>query len=280
LKIIRLALILPGLILAACQLLMGPPPPTVARAPAVAQPRAIKSGLGIDLPTDASDVLNELKDSRIEFVARYYRSAISHWPPLSASEARRLSAMGLKIVAVFEPYSPDSQYYSYFSGYDDAITAYRQAKAIGQPAGSAIYFAIDFNAQSLEPVDQYFRGVAAGFTAASGGHAEYKVGVYGSGAVCDAVKQAGLAQYSWLSNSTAWSGSLDYDDWNIRQGDPLADLSFNQDSDEAKSEYGGFRLDGYDIAAPDQGSVPGDVAAPRAPPQEEQRLSGTIAPAF
>src|SRR5579875_2949202 len=93
------------------------------------------------------------------------------------------------------------------SGYNDAITAYGEAKAVGQPAGSAIYFAVDFNAQRLAPIERYFRGVAAGLAAAGGGRAEYKIGVYGSGVVCAAIKQAGLAQYSWLSNATAWSGS-------------------------------------------------------------------------
>jgi hypothetical protein len=44
------------------------------------------------------------------------------------------------------------------------MAAYRQAIAVGQPAGSAIYFAVDFNApsQSLRPINQYFRGIAAG----------------------------------------------------------------------------------------------------------------------
>jgi hypothetical protein len=267
----RLIPLFAALVLAACH--GAPtPPPVVEKPPPFAQ-RNIQPGRGIDLPTDGRDVLDELKNSRLEFVARYYRTAISHWPPLTAEEAQRLSSLGLKIVAVWEPFSPDPQYYSYFTGYDDAIAAYHQAKAVGQPSGSAIYFAIDFNAQSLEPVDQYFRGVTAGFAAVSGGHADYKVGVYGSGAVCEEVKQAGLAQYTWLSNSTAWSGSLAYDGWNIRQGFRAGDLSFNHDSDEARGEYGGFRLDG------EEESVPGDIAAPRTPP-EEKRLTGMLAPAF
>jgi hypothetical protein len=213
---------------------------------------AVGPAQGIDLPIDASDVLNELKGSHIDFVARYYRSPASRWPALSPSEAQRLSSLGLNIVAVWEWHSGTPEYFTYASGYNDALTAYRQAKAVGQPAGSAVYFAVDFNAQgqALSAVDQYFRGIAAGFAAASGGNAEYKVGVYGSGAVCDAVKRAGLAQYSWLSNSTAWAGSLGYDGWNIKQGGRFAELSFNHDGNEARAEYGGFRLARFDIAAP------------------------------
>src|SRR2546427_6218300 len=39
-----------------------------------------------------------------------------------------------------------ADYFSYGQGYSDAVAAYRQAKGIGQPPGSAIYFAVDFNA--------------------------------------------------------------------------------------------------------------------------------------
>jgi hypothetical protein len=62
------------------------------------------------------------------------------------------------------------------------------------------------------------------------------------------MKRIGLARYSWLSNSIAWSGSTGYDDWNIRQGDPMPELSFNQDSDETRGEFGAFRLAGSGIA--------------------------------
>jgi hypothetical protein len=277
LKLAKLIPVLPALILAACHGRPGPAPTidpalAIGPVPTIAPPRSIGSAIGstigstqgIDLPTDASDVLNELKDSPLAFVARYYRDPTSRWPALSAREAQLLSSLGLKIVAVWEPHFPDPAYFSYFSGYDDAITAYRQAKAVGQPAGSAIYFAVDFNAQALAPIEQYFRGIAAGLAVASSGRAEYEIGVYGSGAVCDAVKRAGLAQYSWLSNSIAWAGSLGYDDWNIRQGGPLAELSFNHDSDEARDDYGGFRIANYRIAAPYAGAGLGAAAITQA----------------
>jgi hypothetical protein len=202
---------------------------------------AYKGPLGIDLAIDTSNVVEELRGSRIEFVARYYRDPTSSLPALSSQEARKLASLGLQIVAVWEQNSPDPENLSYSFGHRDAVSAYKQAKAIGQPAGSAIYFAIDFNAHELEPAKEYFRGIAAGLTAASGGRAEYKVGVYGSGAVCDAIKRAGLARYSWLTKATSWDGSLDYDDWNIKQGEALP-FSFDNDSDEARGDYGGFRL--------------------------------------
>jgi len=233
----KLGWLFPVLVLAACA---GEPPPVV-----VAAPKAVGLARGIDLPIDARDVSNELKESRLDFVARYYRDPASRWPTLSAEEARMLSSAGMSLVAVWESHSHKRDYFSYASGYSDALSAHRQAKAIGQPGGSAIYFAVDFNAQEPDvrgPVDQYFRGVHAGLAAAAGQARAYRVGVYGSGAVCDYLKRARLAEYAWLSNSTAWSGYDSFTDWNIKQSGRSPLLSFDQDSNEARGEFGSFRV--------------------------------------
>jgi hypothetical protein len=234
----NLVLMLPILALSACA--SPPPPPVVVEAF-----RARGPAQGIDLPTDARDVSQELKGSRLDFVARYYRDPASRWPTLSAAEARTVSAAGMRLVAVWEWHSHRPDYFTQASGYADAIAAHRQAKGIGQPPGSAIYFAVDFNAQQPDirgPVDQYFRGVAAGLRATAQGAPEYRVGVYGSGAVCDYLKRSRLAEYAWLSNATAWSGYDRFADWNIKQGKQLPSLSFSHDSNEASGEYGGFQV--------------------------------------
>jgi len=233
----KLGWLIPVLVVAACS---APPAPPVVEAP-----RPVGLARGIDLPIDARDVSNELKESRLDFVARYYRDPASRWPTLSAAEARMVSSAGMSLVAVWESHSHKRDYFSYASGYYDALAAHRQAKAIGQPAGSGIYFAVDFNAQEPDvrgPVDQYFRGVHAGLAVAAGQAREYRVGVYGSGAVCDYLKRARLAEYAWLSNSTAWSGYDSFTDWNIKQSGRSPLLSFDQDSNEARGEYGSFQV--------------------------------------
>ena len=272
----KLALSFTALLLAACQS-EPTPPPAIAEVPRSAGP-----AWGIDLPTDASDVLGELKTIPLAFVARYYRDPASRWPTLTASEVQRLSALGVKLVTLWEWHSRDPAYFSYASGYNDALNVYRQAKTVRQPAGSAIYFAVDFNARdaALQQVDQYFRGVAAGLVAAGGGRPEYKIGVYGSGAVCAEVKAAGLAQYSWLSGSTAWDGTLSYTGWNIQQaaqGARFGALSFNHDANEARDDYGGFRLAGFDGAPSPVDRTPPDVATlrPQAP-KPDHSLAGVI----
>jgi hypothetical protein len=200
---------------------------------------------GIDLATDAGRVIDAIRGANLDFVARYYRSPTSRWPALSASEARLLSSSGLNVVAIWESASDHASYFSRLSGVDDSTSAYHQAQAIGQPARSAIYFAVDFDALETDivgPINQYFRGIADGFAAAGGETPDYAVGVYGSGAVCRALTQAGLADYSWLAMSRGWAGSRAFTDWNIKQGTALSSLPFDHDSDEAADDYGGFRV--------------------------------------
>lgn len=234
----RLGFVLPLLFLAACG--GAPQHPSLITAKPV---RGIARG--IDMALDSRDVAQELKGSGLHFVARYYRSPMSRWPALSAEEARTVSANGMKLVAVWEYLSNKPEHFTYERGFSDALTAYQQARAIGQPSGSAIYFAVDFNAQ--EPyisgaIQQYFRGVRAALAAAGGGVPPYRVGVYGSGAVCAYLKRIRLADYAWLSASSAWSGTRDFGDWNIRQGPRSTLLSFDHDINDAKDDYGGFTV--------------------------------------
>jgi hypothetical protein len=232
----RLGFALLMLALAACSGV----PPLIAELP---PPARIGPPQGVDMPSDARDVSKELKSIRLGVIASYYVDPASRWPTLSRAEAGVLSAAGFKIVAVWEFHSHKPEYFSYASGYADAISAYRQARSVGQPAGSAIYFAVDYNAQPPDiygSIDRYFRGIAAGL-AAVGGSAQYRVGVYGSGAVCAYLKHFRLAEYAWLSNSTAWSG-YNFAGWNIKQLKASPSLSFGHDLNEARDDYGGFQV--------------------------------------
>jgi hypothetical protein len=233
----RLGLVLPLLLLAACS--------SAPQHSRWLMPRIGGLARGIDLPIDSRDVAQELKGSGLHFVARYYRSPMSRWPTLSPEEARAVSSNGMKLVAIWEYLSRRPEHFTYERGYADAIAAYQQARAVGQPSGSAIYFAVDYNAQERDiagAINQYFRGVRAALAAAGGGTPPYRVGVYGSGAVCDYLKRVRLADYAWLSASTAWSGSRDFGNWNIKQGRRSPMLSFDHDINDARDDYGGFTV--------------------------------------
>jgi hypothetical protein len=233
----RLGLVLPLLLLAACS--SAPQTRPVTAPPVGGRAR------GIDMALDSRDVAQELKGSGLHFVARYYRSPLSRLPPLSVEEARTVSSNGLKLVAIWQYQSNRPEHFSYERGYADAVAAYQQARAVGQPNGTAIYFAVDYNAPDRDiagAVQQYFRGVHAGLAAAGGGSQPYKVGVYGSGAVCLYLKRMQLAEYTWLSASTAWYGSSDFGEWNIKQGRRTTLLSFDHDINETQGDYGGFTV--------------------------------------
>src|ERR1700737_2582946 len=59
---------------------------------------AYKGPLGIDLAMDTSNVVEELRGGRIDFVARYYRDPTSSPPALSSQEARKSSYLGWKMI--------------------------------------------------------------------------------------------------------------------------------------------------------------------------------------
>ena len=275
-KFAKLASLLGALVLAACQ---SAPPPSIAMAP---QPSA-NPIRGVDLAIDSTGVVNQIKAARLNFVARYYRDPASRWPALSPREIQQLATLDANVVAVWEWHSRNPANFNYATGYNEAQSAYRQAKSIGQPPGSAIYFAVDFNAsrQDLYWVDQYFRGVRAGLAAAGNGRPEYKVGVYGSGAVCALIKGERLAEYSWLSGSTAWEGTSGYTAWNIKQA-PLGmrypSLSFDHDVNEAREDYGGFRFaKGLDAVSAVATAAPDTSAAPQAPSPEPSFIDRLMA---
>lgn len=293
-NLIRLGPIFAALVLAACE---ATPPPVVASAP----PLAANTIRGVDVAIDSTTLVNEIKHARLNFVARYYRDPASRWPALSPREIQSLSTLDANIVTVWEWHSGNLASFNYPTGFYEAQSAFRQAKSLGQPEGSAIYFAVDFNAhqQDFYWVDQYFRGVRAGLAAAGNGRARYKIGVYGSGAVCALVKGEHLAEYSWLSGATAWEGTSSYAAWNIKQA-PLGmrypSLSFDHDVNEARQDYGGFRLaaDGRPMpplvtadASPPEAAVPQPAAQPApvqtapaqpppAQPPPDQSLIGVI----
>jgi len=228
-----------ALALAACG---GKEPP-----PSAFEPSAPGAARGIDMATDSRDVSQELKGSGLQFVARYYRDPASRLPPLSPEEARAVTAAGLKLVTVWQYKSNKPEHFSYAAGQADGMAAHQQAKAVGQPPGTAIYFAVDYNVPDPEIrslIDPYFRGIAAGLAAAAGKQREYRIGVYGSGAVCRYMKGVRLAEYAWLSNSRAWSGYAEFTNWDIKQGPRSTAVSFDHDMNQARGDFGAFTVKG------------------------------------
>lgn len=133
-----------------------------------------------------------------DFVCRYLVPATSAWKALTLAEAQIIQNAGLKIVSVFET-TADRALGDYQAGVSDAKTAMQCAAQVGQPTGSAIYFAVDF-----EPTDAQIPAVLGYFAGIHDALVGYDVGVYGCYDVVNAVKAKGLVSHLW--ETVAWSG--------------------------------------------------------------------------
>lgn len=197
-----------------------------------------------------------LAGNGIIFVFRYY-SATTTSPTkrLTLAEAQALVSAGIQIGAVYEDGPTSVDYFSNARGVKDGGRAWTYAQQIGQPAGSAIYFAVDYNAPSadLAAIASYYQGVQSGLDTASGGVSSYSIGVYGSGLVCQTIKQdQNLAKYSWMAEARLWYGTDTYAGWDVMQApgvSPLCSLAgptpgkeADYEECQAAGDFGGFRV--------------------------------------
>lgn len=210
-----------------------------------------------------------LRDSGRQFVVRYHsRTTQQREKRLSPREAAMLARAGLDVVAVYQDNAQELADFGRERGVLDGRSAFSFAAQVGQPPGSAVYFAVDtdFSQAQIESVVlPYFEGVRDGMDDAAGGISAYRIGVYGSGLTCRLVRDThALAQLAWLAQSIGWRGSAGFDGWDIRQhitAAPLCSLGAGQwERNEAREDCGQFRPIGGELSADD--GVPMQVTAP------------------
>lgn len=207
---------------------------------------------GLDTTVELTRYANTLREKYgFDFAVRYYSH--SAWKNLSLGEARALSAAGLQIGVVWETAGTKASFFNRAQGLADASAALLMAAQMGQPAGSAIYFAVDYNATEADldgPISNYFTGVNAALQVSSG--EAYAVGVYGSGLTCASVIGAGQASLGWLSQSASFAGTKEYAEagrYNLIQGMPARvvvddgfELSIDPNFSNGDRPTGLFRL--------------------------------------
>ncbi|MGB8399957.1 DUF1906 domain-containing protein [Bradyrhizobium sp.] len=206
----------------------------------------------LDTAQNARNLIPCLKDKQIAAIGRYYTARRINPKILTAAEARRLSDAGIKIWPVYQNRHRFEADFSSAKGRREARDALDYAKnVIRQPQGSAIYFSADFDATQAEfdrAILPHFRAIAATFAAAGN---PYRIGVYGSGAVCQGLLDAGIVKLTWLSQSGGFRGTRAFKAsrrWNILQALPLANFcNFRDeiDPDEINGnagDFGGFLL--------------------------------------
>lgn len=209
---------------------------------------------GISTNRNLKQIAGQLKNAQIDFVFRYYCAGTTPNPKrLTADEAEALGAAGLQIGVVYE-ISDKPEYFTNAHGHRDGVSAWNEAAAVNQPAGSAIYFAVDYDASQAAAAGSildYFQGVERGLEDAANGTHGYMIGVYGSGLVCAFLKShCPWIRYTWLAEARDWTGSQTYQDWDVRQSIATVDLcglkgtgpadDHEYESNEAKGDFGGF----------------------------------------
>jgi hypothetical protein len=170
--------------------------------------------------------LKKMREVGVRTIIRYFdhRNETFRGKTLTFEERMQIAEAGFQLLVVFQHWGQRiSTFRDKTRGKADAIRALELAHDVGQPVGSAIYFAVDGPWSSpgdMADILRYFADVRR--TVASHGNL-YRVGVYGSGHVCREVLDRGLADYCWLANAKAWPG---YDShlrsgrWVLRQLNP------------------------------------------------------------
>lgn len=137
-----------------------------------------------------------IKAAGYDFVPRYLvPSRFTKY--LSHQESVNLTAAELWIVSVFEWYETRPNE-GYAAGLADGEMAFICAKDVEQPEDSAIYFAVDYDAQpnDYDAIENYFKGAAQGIQ-------NYSIGGYGSEAVMEEMYRRGVIKHIWQTK--AWS---------------------------------------------------------------------------
>ena len=188
----------------------SPSAPQRAAPVPVADGASTTSGFEVDGPATSSIACilgSRLKNRPISFIARYLRD-------LSRTEAHAVSDSGLLIVSCWELGHPTERaYFTRSQGSIDGGHAFAKAKAIGQPANTPIYFAVDYDAslrQDKAAILDYFEGVREAYNTYYIRDTTYAIGVYGNGCVLEWCRTQGIASFFWQAFAPGWCNNRQF----------------------------------------------------------------------
>ncbi len=201
---------------------------------------------GLDFNQNVSSIAGEIVGAGYDFVARYLKPAEPS-ETLTLAEARHISAEGLSIVSIVEIGSPTcAAYFTSAKGtaVAEEVVTYAD-ETLGQPSDTPLYYTVDYDAQECDfpAIHAFFAAARAHHQAhAANGGNWYKLGVYGSGAVCEMLVEAGLVEYTWLSESSGFLGSRTYTGWSLHQTREGTFDGVDCDFNESNGNAGGWKL--------------------------------------
>ena len=199
----------------------------------------------IDTPQVTIRQIPHLQADNIGTVIRYL-SAINPTGSkvVQPAEAKALATAGIKLGLVNEGWGDFAHGgISAGAGERDGAFCAKYAPTVGAPKGACIFAAVDVDAtlaQINKLVVPYFTAFRNSLAAAG-----FRVGVYGSGDVCDFITTSGLADLAWLSCSMGWGGSKAYlaakpPPLVLVQSTPTILANMSCDPDEALGDFGDF----------------------------------------
>ncbi|WP_310618490.1 DUF1906 domain-containing protein [Flexibacterium corallicola] len=201
------------------------------------------SEYAVDTAGNAVPSISALKQYNVVAVGRYL--SLSAWKRLSEGEAQQLLDAGLSLFTVYEDANNAASCFTSALGEKDAKVAIDQAQnMIGQPYGSGIYFAVDYDASQEDyesHIKPYFVAVNQVFRSQGN---PFIVGAYGSGLICSNLLSDNLTKYTWLSMSKGFSGYSEFlgsGQWNLSQQYCQESQSFDTDLiNPEKPNFGAF----------------------------------------
>ena len=167
------------------------------------------AAVDLSAPVDQS-FLNQMQASGINTIIRYYDHTNETLPgkTLTRTERDFILANGFKIAVVFQHHNDRLTSFSWWRGRRDAERSLELAQVNSQQSGSAIYFGVDgpwHKDSELTNIMDYFREVKAELA-----KAPYRVGVYGSGLICEMLSRYALADLCWLAAPNFWPQYYEY----------------------------------------------------------------------
>lgn len=153
-------------------------------------------GIDCSSPLTASTAA-KIANQGYDFAARYLVPSSYAWKRLTPAEAEAITVAGMQIISVFET-TANRPAGGATAGLADGKAALKEARLIGQPTGSAIYFAVDYDAQpkDFDEIEQYLKAAAEQIPG-------YAAGVYGSYSVVEEMARRKACDCFW--QTYAWS---------------------------------------------------------------------------
>ncbi|MEU4250226.1 glycoside hydrolase domain-containing protein [Amycolatopsis sp. NPDC026612] len=168
-----------------------------------------------------------LRSAGYQIVGRYLDEDVPADDPrylgkaLKPSEPQTILDAGLRFFPLFQYYGRVLSNFTYAKGLSHGQIATDKAAGYRIPAGSCLYFAVDYDALDVDidsNIKPYFQGVREGIRQRGD---RYRYGVYGSRHVCSRISHEVDAQYSMVAAmSWGYSGNLGFpmpENWSFNQ---------------------------------------------------------------